>query len=271
MHALLTHPAVQAFLAPFLIALLTAEVLQRLRLSGLAIIAGFAISVYLLGELTYTLHGNMHKIIWLGFASALLAIPLSMGYWSLWRPVLTVLGASAVVWVAQHVLLQHPVATALQWGAGCALYAGWIIFWMDDLHESPVRAASAGMALSFGSAAALLITGATVPGKYDLAIGSAAFAYLFIMFVSNSLLPCGRTFTLPLSLIAAITACMAVLTTKLPWYILALLAVIPLTAKLPVSEKSPVWIEATLLSSAALACALAAAYLSWHTHGWAAW
>ena len=270
MHALLTHPAVQAVLAPFLVALLTAELLQRMRLSGLAIIAGFAITVYLVSGFAYAPLTSTHKIIWLCVASGLLAIPLSLINWTLWRPVLTVLAASAAVWVAQRVLMQQPTAVALQWGAGSALYVGWLVFWMDDLQESPVRAASAGTALGLGSGAVLLIAGATLLGKYDLAIGSAAFAYLFIMFVSNSHLPCGRSFTLPLSLIAGLSGSLAVLTTKLPWYTLAVLAVIPLAAKLPVSDKSPVWVQATLLSSATLACALGAAYLSWRIYGWVA-
>ena len=45
MQALLNHPAVQAGLAPFVVALIVAELLLRMRLSGLAIIAGFAVTV----------------------------------------------------------------------------------------------------------------------------------------------------------------------------------------------------------------------------------
>lgn len=270
MHALLTHPAIQAVLAPFLLALLTAELLQRLRLSGLAIIAGFGITVFLIGGISYGLHSGAQKIVWLGIAAALLSIPLSLVNWSLWRPVLVVLAASATVWVTQRVLLQQPTAVALQWAAGCALYTGWIVYWLDDLQDSPVRAASAGMSLALGTAAPLLIAGSALLGKYDLAIGSAAAAYLFIMFISNSLLPCGRSFTLPLSMVAAFTGCLAVLSVKLPWYTLAPLAVIPLAAKLPVSDRSPVWIQATLLCCAGLLCAVGAAYISWRIHGWAA-
>jgi hypothetical protein len=270
LHALLAHPAVQAVLAPFLVALLTAELLQRMRLSGLAIIAGFAITVYLASGFAYAPLTSTQKIIWLCVGSGLLAIPLSLLNWTLWRPLLTVLAAAAAVWVAQRALLQQPTAVALQWGVGCALYVGWIVFWMDDLQESPVRAGSAGMALGLGSGAALLIAGSSLLGKYDLAIGSAAFAYLFIMFVSNSHLPCGRSFTLPLALIAGLTGCLAVLGGRLPWYALAVLAAIPLAAKLPVSDRSPVWVQATLLSAATLACALAAAYLSWRINGWSA-
>ena len=48
----LTHPAVQSGLAPFFVALIVAELFQRMRLSGLAIIAGFAATVYLASDLS---------------------------------------------------------------------------------------------------------------------------------------------------------------------------------------------------------------------------
>jgi hypothetical protein len=268
LHALLAHPAIQAIAAPFLVALLSAELLQRLRLSGLALIAGLAIAVYLLSGLSFSLQGSMHKIVWLSIGAGLLGIPLGLANWWLWRPVLMVLAAAAMLWVAQHALLQHPLAITLQWGAGCALYVGWLVFWMDELHDSPLRAASAGLGLALGTSAVLLLAGVSLPGKYDLALGSAVFAYLLIMVASNSLLPCGRSFTLPLSLLAGLTACMGLLNANIPWYILGVLAVIPVIGKLPASDRSPLWIGATLLGFASLLLAVAAAYLSWRIHGW---
>lgn len=267
MHALLTHPALQAVIAPFLIALLSAELLQRLRLSGLAIIAGFAITVFLISGFGYTHLSATRKIIWLGLSSSLFAILLTLISGSLWRPVLAILAATAAIWVMLPSLAQYNISHAMLWGTGIALYAGWIVFWMDDLHDTPVRAASAGVALGLGTGATLLIAGVPILGKFDLAIGSAAFAYLMIMLISNSHLPCGRTFTLPLALIAALSGTVALLTTRLPWTIFAILAAIPLVAKLPISDKSPVWIQSTLLTTATLLCAVGAAYLSWRIHG----
>lgn len=270
MHALLTHPAIQAVLAPFLIALLTAELLQRLRLSGLAIIAGLAITVYLSSHFAYTPLTGTQKTVWLGITSGLLAILLQLVSSSLWRPVLVVLAAGSAIWVTLPILMKHDLATALQWGAGCALYTGWITYWLDELQENPVRAASAGLTLGLGTGATLLIASSTLLGKYDLAVGSAALAFWFIMFVSNSHLSCGRTFTLPLALVTSLSACIAVLSGKFPWYVLLPLAVIPLAAKLPASDRQSVWIQATLLTSATLICAMAAMYLSWRLHGWTA-
>ena len=240
-----------------------------MRLSGLAIIAGFAITVFLVSGLAYTPLNSVRKIVLLGIASGLLAIPLTLLNSSLWRPVLTVLAAAAAVWVAQRVLLQQPTAVALQWGVGCALYAAWLAYWLDEMEGQPVRAASAGMALGLGTGAALMLAGATVLGKYDLAVGFAALAFLFIMLASNSHLSAGRTFTLPLALVTGLSGGLAVLTNKLPWYILVVLALIPLAAKIPVSDRSSVWVQATLLSAATLACAAGAVLLSWRLHGWA--
>lgn len=270
MHAFLTHPAIQAVLVPFLVALLVAELLQRLRLSGLAIVAGFAITAYLLHGFVQVPLTGTRKIIWLGIASGLGAILLNLAYLPVWRAVLTVLAAAAGIWVALPLLMQHTLPTALQWGAGCALFAGWMVYWMDSLENAPVRAASAGIGLGFGSGMALLIAGASVPGRLDLAIGSAALAYLFIMFVSNSLLACGRSFTLPLALVSSLSILLAVFSGRLPWYVAAPFALIPLFAKLPVADKNPVWVQATLLSFITLACAFAAAYISWRLHGWPA-
>lgn len=267
MHALLTHPAVQAGLAPFLVALLTAELLQRLRLSGLAIIAGFAITVYLVSGFAYEPLTSTRKIIWLGLASGALAIPLMLLNSSLWRPVLSVLGGVAAVWVCIRVLQQHELGTALQWGTGCALYVAWLVFWMDTLHESPVRAASAGVGLGLGTGVAVLLGASALLGQFGLALGAAAMAYLLIMMISNSQLPCGRAFTLPLALVTGLLGCLAVLTARLPWYSLALLAAIPLLARLPVAEKLGVWLQSTLLSVATLLMAAGAVYLSWRING----
>ena len=49
----LNHPAVQSGIAPFIAALITAELFNRLRLSGLAVIAGFAATVYLVADFNF--------------------------------------------------------------------------------------------------------------------------------------------------------------------------------------------------------------------------
>ena len=98
MQELLNHPAVQSGLAPFVAALIITELLQRVRLSGLAIIGGFAITVYLVSDFSLSPLTTTHKLIWLGIASSLVGVALGFFNGSLWRPVLAVAaGAAAIV------------------------------------------------------------------------------------------------------------------------------------------------------------------------------
>ncbi|BBJ22376.1 hypothetical protein [Candidatus Nitrotoga sp. AM1P] len=267
MQELLDHPAVQGGLAPFVIALIVAELLQRLRLSGLAIIAGFAITVYLVSGFSFEPLTSARKIVLLGLLSALLALTLLQFNWRPLRLILTIAGGIATVWMALRILQQQDMTHMLLWSGGCALYVGWLIFWMDTLHESPVRAGSAGMALGLGTGGSALLGASALLGQFGLALGAAASAYLLLQAISNSRLPCGRSFTLPLSLIAGLTGCLAVLTAQLPWYALTVLAGIPLAAKIPVSEKMGLWLQSLLLSIATLACAAGATYITWYVAG----
>ena len=267
MQALLNHPAVQGGLAPFVVALITAELLQRLRLSGLSILAGFAITVYLVSDFSISPLTTTHKIIWLGMASSLLGIGLGFFNGWVWRPVLTVAAAGAAIWVNLRILQHQPLGIAMQWGIGGALYLAWLIFWMDDLADDPVRASSAGVALGLGSGAAMLFGGSALLGQFGLSLGAAASAYLLIQMISNSRLPCGRSFTLPLSLVSGLCASFAVLATRLPWYALLPLAAIPLVAKIPVPGKQPLWVQLLLLTLATLLCAVGAVYLTWRVAG----
>jgi len=263
LHEFLHHPAVQGGMVPFVVALITAELLQRLRLSGLAVVVAFAATVYLVSGFSFDPLTASRKIVLLGLAAPLIAFPLTLINAAWLRPLL----AAAAIWMAQRILQQQPLAAIFLWSAGCALYAGWLVFWMDTLLDAPVRAGSAGLALGLGTGIAALFGTSALLGLYGISLGAAAGAYLLIQMLTNSRLPCGYSFTLPLSLIAGLAGCQAVLTAQLPWYALIALAAIPLAAKIPVSEKSALWLQSILLSAATLSCAAVAVYLTWRVAG----
>ena len=267
MQELLNHPAVQGGLAPFVAALLVAELLQRLRLSGLAIIAGFAATVYLASDFSFEPLTASRKIVLLGLLSAGLSLPLMLLKADWLRAVLAVAGGLAAVWVVQRILQQQEAAAVMLWGVGCMLYAGWLVFWMDGLGDNSMRAGSAGLALGLGTGGAALFGASALLGQFGLALGAAAGAYLLIQMLTSSPLPCGRSFTLPLALVAGTSGCLAVLTAQLPWYALPVLAVIPVAAKIPLPAKQALWLQTLLLSAVTLACAAGAVYLTWRVAG----
>jgi hypothetical protein len=264
---LLNHPAVQAGFAPFLVALITAELFQRIRLSGLAIIAGFAVTVYLASDFTIEPLTASRKIVLLGLIGAALGLLLSLLQTRWLAALLPLLGGAAAIWTAQRILQQQAPQIALLWGAGCAAYVAILVWGMDKLENEPLRAASAATALGMGTGGAALVGASALLGQFGLALGSAAAAYLLIHMLSNQGLPAGRVFTLPLALIAGLTGCVAVLSAKLPWYALPILAAIPLAAWLmPLPKQSP-RIQSLLLTILSFVFAFGAIYVTWRVAG----
>ena len=267
MHALLSHPAVQSGLEPFIAALIVAELFLRMRLSGLAIIAGFSVMLYLVRDFSLEPLTPEHKIVLLGFVSTLPGL-LFMVFKPGWlRPLLTLAGGVATVWALLSILKQYEILALPLWAGGCAIYVGWLVFWFDGLHDSSARAGSAGMALGLGSGMSALLCASSLAQQFGLALSAAAGAYLLIQIISNSPLPCGRIFTLPLSIIAGLSGCLAILTTKLPWYSLPVLAVIPVAAQIPLSGIRSLWLQSVLLCVITLALAGGAVYLTWRVVG----
>lgn len=267
MQELLNHPAIQAGLAPFLVALVTAELFQRLKMSGLAIIAGFAITIYLASDFSFEPLTATRKIVLLALCGTVLALPLGLLKERWVNLLLGVLGGTAAVWTMLRILQQQEGQTMLLWGAGCAAYSAILVWGMDRLEQQPLRAANAATALGMGTGGAALVAASGLLGQFGLALGAAAGAHLLIQMVSNAPLPAGRMFTLPLALIAALTGCMAVLSAQLVWYALPLLAAIPLLAALIPLPKQPVWIQSLLLGLATFGCAGGAIYLAWRVAG----
>jgi hypothetical protein len=263
LHELLSHPAIQAGLLPFIVALVTAELFQRLRLSGLCIIAGFAATVYFASDFGFEPLTPTHKIIWLAIATSAIAIPLTLLTWEYWRPILSIIAAGTSAWVSWHSFQQQSIVEELILGAGCAIYTGWLVYWFDGLQHKSVAAGNAGLALGVGTGMAALLSASALFGKFGLALGAASAAYLLIQGITNSRLTCGYSFTLPLSLIAGLVASISVISAHQPWYTLPALALIPLAANIPVPERWNVWLQTLALTSITFACAGGAIYLAW--------
>jgi hypothetical protein len=264
---LLNHPAVQAGFAPFLVAFVTAELFQRIRLSGLAIIAGFAVTVYLASSFTFAPHTAPQKIALMGLAGAALGLLLSLMRLSWFSALLPLLGGATAVWVVLRILQQQPPQVALLWGAGCAAYVAVLVWSMDMIEHDPVRSASAATALGMGTGTAALVGASALLGQFGLALGSAAAAHLLIQMLSGRTLQTGRVFTLPLALLAGLVGCLGVLSAQLPWYALPILAAIPVSAWLIPLPKQSMRIQIMVLSVMEFAIAGGAIFATWRVAG----
>ena len=265
MNDLLNHPAVQAAAAPFIAGLLTAALLYRARLGGLAVVAGFATAVALISGFNFTPLTATRKVVLLGLLAPLLGMVVDLVLKSNRRSyiILAVLAALAAVWVFWSVLVQKELAEAIRLGAIVAAATGLIVALTVSLGGKPVRAASAGLALGLGSGICAVLSASALYGQYGIALGAACGAFLLLQMMLGRSLAAGATFTLSAALLAGLFGAAAMLLASLPWYALALLVLVPLAARVPLPEKMPVWLQSILVSICALLPALPAFYLTW--------
>ncbi|MGZ8256202.1 MAG: hypothetical protein ACXW1C_00360 [Gallionella sp.] len=263
MSALLHHPYFIAALAPFLVALLTAELLLRLRLSGLALIAGFAITVFLVADFALHPLTLTPQIIWLTLAAGALGVVFSLIDWTWLKVLLPLAGGVLAAWVLWP-LVQHDVPIKmLILLTGSAGFVGLLVWGMDTLSAAPLRAANAATTLGISTAVAVWGS-STLYGEFALSMGCAAAAHLLIQIVSKQALAAERGMTLPAGLGLGIIACVALVAGHLPWYCLPLMAAIPLLAWVIPLPKMAALLQSLLLSVMTVPLALGVVYLARH-------
>ena len=252
-----------------MVGLVSAALFKRINLSGLAIIAGFAVTIYLAmpGNFTLDAHSASQKIVLLGMISAALGLLLGLISLPWFGMLLPILGGAAAIWTVQRILQQQSSQDVLVWGAACAAYVAVLVWGMDKLENSSPRAASAATALGLGTGAAALVGASASLGQIGLALGSAAAAHLMIQMFTNQTLPTGRVFTLPLAMIAGLSGCLAVLGAKLPWYALLFLACIPIAARLVPLPAQSIRKQGVLLVLLTSFFACGAIYFTWRVAG----
>jgi len=77
----------------------------------------------------------------------------------------------------------------------------------------------------------------------------------------------GATFMLAATVVTALLAAAAMILAQVPWYAVAVLALVPVAASVPVSAGAAVWLQALLLSFFSLFVAGIACALAWHAGG----
>lgn len=261
----LNDPMIQASLAPFVVALAVAALLFKLRLGGLAAIAGFCTTAYLAGGLTIFPLTATRKLLLLGFIAPALGLLADFAFKATRRTEI-VLGAAygaASAWVFWSILVQKSGTEALLVGGGIAIFVAWTVGFSASLREDGVRAGAAGLGLGLGAGAAAVFAASALLGLYGIGLGAASGAVLLVQMLAGRRMQCGLTFALTFGALGALVAAAALVQANLGWTELAILALVPLAARIPVPAKWPVWGQSVLISSYTLACAAAACSVAW--------
>jgi hypothetical protein len=265
MQAWLNDPMVQASLAPFLAGLIVTLALFKLRLGGLAAVAGFCTTAYLAGALSFTPLNATRKIMLLGVVAPALGLLADLAFRAsrMTEYVLGLAFGAASLWVFSTVLVQKPPMQMVAAGCGLVVFAAWTIGWTASLQRNSVRAGAAGLGLGLGAGFAALMAATASFAQYGMGLGAASGAFLLVQMILGRHIEAGLTFCLTVGVLGALIAAAAHLLAGLGWTELAILAAVPIAARLPVPMRWPVWAQAILLSLYTLACGAAAAYMAY--------
>lgn len=269
MDTLLTNPLVQSAVVPFFVSLMVALILRPhgWYWAGLAALAGFAASLYLItGFELFPLRAD-RKIVLIGCGAAALGLLLDLLPWRRFVPgMLFVAGCAAAVWLLWPRLnVGEPWQFWLLAGGG-VLYAGWLVAASEGIKDKPLPADTMLFALALGTGVSALLGATALYGQLGSAIAAAVGARLLLQLFGKPA-AAGAVMVVPLVAVTALLGVGAMVYSKLPWYALALLALVPLLARLPLPRRWPAVAQLLLSVVVTGSAAAAAIYLTWRETG----
>lgn len=265
MSAWLDHPAVQAVVAPLVVALAVALVAGRTRYAWLAIAAGYATMAALTTGISFSPLSASRKILLLCLVTPIVAVAADT-----WlartrgiTAMLAALAGAAAVWVFAGVLAQKEAPQAWSTGALLALYAAAMVASLAKLRDDALRAAAAGIGLGFGIGLAAVISASIgfLFAGVAVAVSTAALLAAFVV-ASRPIAP-GLLGTLTTGVMIALFAEGALMLAQLPWYAAAALLLVPLAVRVPVRASASAATRALLHTLSALAAASATVGAAW--------
>lgn len=264
MDEFLSHPAVQAGVAPFVVGLVVALIAARLRVGGLAATAGFLCAVGLVAGFTFSPLTATRKIVLLALITPVIGIVADFAIKpSMRRSIaLALVAAIVVTWIFWPVLAQKEGAVLL--GITAAGLTAWLVGYVDaDLHARPLENAVTALCLGLG-AGILAIFGASASlGQYGIALGAGAGAFLLVMMIANRTFPTGATLGLPAAVLASALAVGAMVLAQLQWYAVLVLGLVPLAARIPLAPRAPIWLRAVMTSLVAIIPVIIACFVAY--------
>lgn len=268
MDSLLNNPVVQSAAVPFLISLAVAFILRPhgWYWAGLGAVAGFAATVYLVVGFEFFPLRADRKILLATGAAVVAGVVFDLLPWRrLLPPLLFVAGAGCVVWLLWPRLSGFDDWQMILMALGCALYAGWLVAAAAGLKDKPLQADAMLLALGLGTGISALLGATALYGQLGSAIAAAVGARLLLHLFGRPV-SAGALMVVPLTLALALLGVGAMVYSKLPWYTLPLLALVPLLARMPL-PRAPVIVQLLLVVVVTVAPAAGAIYLTWRETG----
>lgn len=263
-------PVFQSAVAPFAAALVVCLLLYRAgwQWAALSVVLGFLAAAWLIMDFRFEPLTSTRKIVLLGFVSAAVGLALGLyhGGRRLRLGVSVLCGAAAVLWVVWPVLLRRDGGELWLLAGGAVLYGGWLVAAMDGIRGHALRAGAASLMLGLGAGLSAVLGASAYLGQLASAVAAAAGAYLLVAVLARSL-SSGAALTVPAATLCAAVSFAGLVYARLPWFVLPILAIIPLLARVPVPRGGPRWLQAGWLLAATAPAAAGAVLVTWRVAG----
>ena len=272
MPALFDDPMVQAGVAPFVVALLVAALLARVRLTGLvglALVAALVTTLMLTTGIGFTPLSASRKVLLLVLLAPLVGLVLDVAgvRHKALAPLLAVLLGPATAWVFQSLLAQADGVQAWMLGGGVGLFVALMVGLNLRLrHDGPAAAAATlGLGLAVGVSALLSASIGTLMN--GMALAAAGGALLLLQFLRATPLATGWTGALTTGAAAALFAAGTFILAELRWPTLVLLLAVPAVAGLPLFGAQAPRLRTVLVGLLTGAVALLPIASAWYATG----
>lgn len=266
MLSLLDHPAVQAGIAPFLVALIVAAALCRTRLAWLGIIAGYATMLALSTGFAFSPLTASRKVTLLCLGAPLVGIAADF----LTKPSRAIAAAfSAIagglaVWAFISVLRQREGAAGYLTAAGIAVFVVTLVYVVLRLRDDGLRTGAAGLGLGLATGIAAVLSASIGFLASGISIAAAGSALLLVRVVVSRPMAAGFTGALTIGLSTALFASGTLMLAELAWYVLPLLLLIPAAASLPAPNRGLRILRAAVLGAYVLIAAAFPILAAWY-------
>jgi hypothetical protein len=268
----LDNPAVQGGLAPLVVGLAVAGMLRAMDRSGstslawLAVLAGYATMIALATGFDLTPLTATRKIMIVTFAAAIagIALDLAARRSRALTTTLAALAALSAIWCFWSIISQRQGTAALGMALGVAAAAAAAVVLVLRIADDGVRTGATGVGFGVATGVGAVLSASIGFLLAAVSIAAACGALLLVQVLGRRDIPAGHTGALSIAVPCTLFALGACLLAEMPWFVVALLFVVPLFFNAVALTHLARMPRASVLVGAALLVALLPIAAAWY-------
>ncbi len=230
---LLNHPAIEAGIVPFIIALIAGAILPR-RFSWwstLVFAIAYFVAAWLILDGRLSPLSSSRKLVVLGACAVIVGlIARRLFSANALQQTLIILAITAVGWLIWPKLVRIDIWQQIILATSTGIYALWLTFAFHQMRDEDIATSVSATVLGIATGLCALIGASSLLGELGIAVGVSTAVITFYGLTRRA--DHGAGFYFPVAVLCSLIGIASVLYAKVPWYVLIALASIPLIAML---------------------------------------